>query len=106
MSFFGLNFKISAILNFQRSINLLKEMVVFYSDQIQVRKRPGGVCASLSEKDEYHSQRPPTPLLDTINYPIHMKNLSVKVQNYKHIYGYYNFISRGAYHGCIIDIKN
>ncbi|KAF3963095.1 hypothetical protein ACB098_02G034800 [Castanea mollissima] len=44
----------------------------------QVRKRPGGVCASLSEKDEYHSQRPPTPLLDTINYPIHMKNLSVK----------------------------
>ncbi|XP_030974592.1 probable 1-deoxy-D-xylulose-5-phosphate synthase, chloroplastic isoform X2 [Quercus lobata] len=44
----------------------------------QVRKRPGGICASLSEKDEYHSQRPPTPLLDTINYPIHMKNLSVK----------------------------
>ncbi|KAK9992403.1 hypothetical protein SO802_027388 [Lithocarpus litseifolius] len=47
-------------------------------NQIQVRKRRGGVCASLSEKDEYHSQRPPTPLLDTINYPIHMKNLSVK----------------------------
>uniref|UniRef100_A0A7N2LVY7 1-deoxy-D-xylulose-5-phosphate synthase n=1 Tax=Quercus lobata TaxID=97700 RepID=A0A7N2LVY7_QUELO len=47
-------------------------------NQIQVRKRPGGICASLSEKDEYHSQRPPTPLLDTINYPIHMKNLSVK----------------------------
>ncbi|WRX21411.1 Deoxyxylulose-5-phosphate synthase - like 2 [Theobroma cacao] len=44
----------------------------------QVRKRPGGVCASLSERAEYHSQRPPTPLLDTINYPIHMKNLSVK----------------------------
>ena len=32
VSFFGLIFKISAILNFQRSINLLKEMVVFYSD--------------------------------------------------------------------------
>ncbi|KAL3577581.1 hypothetical protein D5086_019085 [Populus alba] len=31
-----------------------------------------------SERGEYHSQRPPTPLLDTINYPIHMKNLSVK----------------------------
>ena len=30
MSFFGLIFKISAIL--KRSINLLKEMVVFYSD--------------------------------------------------------------------------
>ncbi|XP_008795130.3 probable 1-deoxy-D-xylulose-5-phosphate synthase, chloroplastic [Phoenix dactylifera] len=36
------------------------------------------VCASLSESGEYHSQRPPTPLLDTINYPIHMKNLSIK----------------------------
>ncbi|PON80259.1 Deoxyxylulose-5-phosphate synthase [Parasponia andersonii] len=44
----------------------------------QVRKRLGGVYASLSETGEYHSQRPPTPLLDTINYPIHMKNLSVK----------------------------
>lgn len=44
----------------------------------QVRKRASGVCASLSESGEYHSQRQPTPLLDTINYPIHMKNLSVK----------------------------
>ncbi|KAF5465564.1 hypothetical protein F2P56_015556 [Juglans regia] len=43
-----------------------------------VRKRPGGIFASLSERGEYHSQRPPTPLLDTINYPIHMKNLSTK----------------------------
>ncbi|KAI9194756.1 hypothetical protein LWI28_008944 [Acer negundo] len=42
------------------------------------QKRPNGVCASLSESAEYHSQTPPTPLLDTINYPIHMKNLSVK----------------------------
>jgi 1-deoxy-D-xylulose-5-phosphate synthase len=37
------------------------------------------VSASLSEREaEYYSQRPPTPLLDTINYPVHMKNLSVK----------------------------
>ncbi|GAU11093.1 hypothetical protein TSUD_197170 [Trifolium subterraneum] len=36
------------------------------------------VYASLSEMGEYYSQRPPTPLLDTINYPIHMKNLSTK----------------------------
>ncbi|XP_010244640.1 PREDICTED: probable 1-deoxy-D-xylulose-5-phosphate synthase, chloroplastic isoform X1 [Nelumbo nucifera] len=42
------------------------------------RRRPDGVCASLSESGEYHSQRPPTPLLDTINYPNHMKNLSTK----------------------------
>ncbi|XP_023006420.1 probable 1-deoxy-D-xylulose-5-phosphate synthase, chloroplastic [Cucurbita maxima] len=44
----------------------------------QVKKRPGGICASLSETGEYPSQRPPTPILDTINYPIHMKNLSIK----------------------------
>ncbi|CAA3012046.1 probable 1-deoxy-D-xylulose-5-phosphate synthase, chloroplastic [Olea europaea subsp. europaea] len=43
-----------------------------------MRKRAAGVCASLSERGEYHSQRPPTPLLDTVNYPIHMKNLSTK----------------------------
>lgn len=35
-------------------------------------------CASLSESGEYYAHRPPTPLLDTINYPIHMKNLSLK----------------------------
>ncbi|KAL4388770.1 hypothetical protein GQ457_09G022970 [Hibiscus cannabinus] len=44
----------------------------------QVKKRPCGVYASLSEGAEYYSSRPATPLLDTINYPIHMKNLSVK----------------------------
>ncbi|XP_038722264.1 probable 1-deoxy-D-xylulose-5-phosphate synthase, chloroplastic isoform X2 [Tripterygium wilfordii] len=44
----------------------------------QARKRPKGVCASLSEMGEYHSHKPPTPLLDTVNYPIHMKNLSMK----------------------------
>ncbi|KAK4783565.1 hypothetical protein SAY86_007939 [Trapa natans] len=44
----------------------------------QWRKRPCVVYASLSERGEYHSRRPPTPLLDTINYPIHMKNLSIK----------------------------
>ncbi|KAJ0034116.1 hypothetical protein Pint_25001 [Pistacia integerrima] len=44
----------------------------------QAKKRPGGIFASLSESGEYHSQRPPTPLLDTVNYPIHMKNLSIK----------------------------
>ncbi|EYU43871.1 hypothetical protein MIMGU_mgv1a002143mg [Erythranthe guttata] len=44
----------------------------------QVRKSSNGVYASLSERGEYFSQKPPTPLLDTINYPIHMKNLSTK----------------------------
>ncbi|KAH7844572.1 hypothetical protein Vadar_029565 [Vaccinium darrowii] len=50
----------------------------FQHKQLQVKKRASGVCASLSERADYHSQRPPTPLLDTINYPIHMKNLSIK----------------------------
>ncbi|KAL1543182.1 1-deoxy-D-xylulose-5-phosphate synthase 1 [Salvia divinorum] len=44
----------------------------------QVRKNTTGICATLSERGEYFSQKPPTPLLDTINYPIHMKNLSTK----------------------------
>ncbi|KAL0457332.1 UNVERIFIED_CONTAM: putative 1-deoxy-D-xylulose-5-phosphate synthase, chloroplastic [Sesamum latifolium] len=49
-----------------------------FSKNNQIRRRSTGVCASLSERGEYFSQKPPTPLLDTINYPIHMKNLSTK----------------------------
>ncbi|KAI4345506.1 hypothetical protein L6164_012622 [Bauhinia variegata] len=45
---------------------------------LQVKKKPVGIHASASDGEEYPSQRPPTPLLDTINYPIHMKNLSAK----------------------------
>lgn len=44
----------------------------------QARRRPCGILSSLAERGEYHSERPSTPLLDTINYPIHMKNLSIK----------------------------
>ncbi|CAM6097127.1 unnamed protein product [Calypogeia fissa] len=38
------------------------------------------VAAAITRADggEYFSEKPPTPLLDTISYPIHMKNLSVK----------------------------
>lgn len=54
------------------------EFTVLLDSGLQVRRRPC-IVASLSERGEYHSQRPPTPLLDTINYPIHMKNLSLKV---------------------------
>nr|AEZ55865.1 chloroplast 1-deoxy-D-xylulose 5-phosphate synthase 1 [Mitragyna speciosa] len=50
----------------------------FQSQSSQVMKKSNGVRASLSERGEYYSHRPPTPLLDTINYPIHMKNLSTK----------------------------
>ncbi|KAL8524878.1 hypothetical protein ACS0TY_014482 [Phlomoides rotata] len=49
-----------------------------FSKNYQARKGSTGICASLSERGEYFSQKPPTPLLDTVNYPIHMKNLSPK----------------------------
>eukprot|EP00250_Pteridium_aquilinum_P007822 c17465_g2_i1 orf=576-2735(-) len=44
------------------------------------RKRinEGTAVAALSENGEYYSEKPPTPLLDTINYPLHMKNLSIR----------------------------
>lgn len=42
-------------------------------------RRVGKVHASaLSEQGEYFQEKPPTPLLDTINYPVHMKNLSIR----------------------------
>ncbi|KAK4283565.1 hypothetical protein QN277_000502 [Acacia crassicarpa] len=59
----------------QRGVDLFSQSL---HRRIQVKKRPARVYASLSEREEYASQRPPTPLLDTINYPIHMKNLSTK----------------------------
>lgn len=30
-------------------------------------------------KIDFSGEKPPTPLLDTINYPVHMKNLSTQV---------------------------
>ncbi|KAI7739271.1 hypothetical protein M8C21_018266, partial [Ambrosia artemisiifolia] len=42
-------------------------------------RRLGVVQATLLERGMYHSQRALSPLLDTINYPIHMKNLLIKV---------------------------
>lgn len=41
-----------------------------------------GMMTTRKEKDswkiDYSGEKPPTPLLDTINYPAHMKNLSTK----------------------------
>ncbi|MCO5577642.1 hypothetical protein L7F22_031473 [Adiantum nelumboides] len=47
---------------------------------VSSRKRvnEGVIVAALSEKGEYFTEKPPTPLLDTINYPLHMKNLSIR----------------------------
>ncbi|CAN1284000.1 Probable 1-deoxy-D-xylulose-5-phosphate synthase, chloroplastic [Linum perenne] len=53
--------------------------ILFVQGHARKRVNNGGVYASLPESGgEYHSERPPTPLLDTVNYPIHMKNLSLK----------------------------
>ena len=42
-----------------------------------------GKLAIRKEKDEwkidFSGEKPTTPLLDTINYPVHMKNLSIQV---------------------------
>ncbi|MED6121676.1 Transketolase-like protein 1 [Stylosanthes scabra] len=74
---FHSNYVASSLSSFRWGANLL-----CYSQHKFTQKRKKrlcDVCASLSsENPEYHSQRPPTPLLDTINYPIHMKNLSPK----------------------------
>lgn len=32
-------------------------------------------------KIDFSGEKPPTPLLDTINYPVHMKNLSTEVHD-------------------------
>ncbi|KAI9128733.1 hypothetical protein K1719_000216 [Acacia pycnantha] len=59
----------------QRGVDLFLQSL---HRHIQVKKRPARLYASLSERGEYASQRPPTPLLGTINYPIYMKNLSTR----------------------------
>jgi 1-deoxy-D-xylulose-5-phosphate synthase len=39
---------------------------------VMIRKEP----STGAWKIEYSGEKPATPLLDTVNYPIHMKNLS------------------------------
>uniref|UniRef100_A0A452Z3E4 1-deoxy-D-xylulose-5-phosphate synthase n=1 Tax=Aegilops tauschii subsp. strangulata TaxID=200361 RepID=A0A452Z3E4_AEGTS len=64
--------------HFAPAVELHARPLKVSSEQTPTR-RSYGISASLSEREaEYHSQRPPTPLLDTVNYPIHMKNLSLK----------------------------
>lgn len=46
-------------------------------DRTVVRKEKDGW------KIKFSSQKPATPLLDTINYPAHMKNLSLQVNHFK-----------------------
>lgn len=64
--------------------------VFFFLSQFSVRACGGsseasgeGKIVKAKEKGEwkidYSGEKPPTPLLDTINYPVHMKNLSTQV---------------------------
>ncbi|XP_047333990.1 probable 1-deoxy-D-xylulose-5-phosphate synthase, chloroplastic [Impatiens glandulifera] len=75
-------FSFSRNLNMAALLDLPKQQHTHLTDlhqkTCQARKRCFRIRASISERGEYYSQKPPTPLLDTINYPIHMKNLSVK----------------------------
>ncbi|XP_030496468.1 probable 1-deoxy-D-xylulose-5-phosphate synthase 2, chloroplastic [Cannabis sativa] len=72
-------------------LSQLKSPQPYYSSnkQLSLRVR-GSLCSSddgegkfiSKEKDEwkikYSSEKPITPLLDTVNYPVHMKNLSTQ----------------------------
>lgn len=60
------------LVKFVKVIELIENNNHFFLVQSKVR-------ATIAEKGEYYSSRPPTPLLDTINHPMHMKNLSIKV---------------------------
>jgi hypothetical protein len=33
----------------------------------------------MSAQEVYDNEKPPTPILDTVNFPIHLKNLTTKV---------------------------
>lgn len=69
-------------------MNLLKKMVIYGAFQFYLKasaNRPDGEGGKMirKEKDgwkiDFSGEKPPTPLLDTINYPAHMKNLSTQV---------------------------
>ncbi|XP_047319460.1 probable 1-deoxy-D-xylulose-5-phosphate synthase, chloroplastic [Impatiens glandulifera] len=84
LSFPG-NLNMAMVSDLPKNLHLLPHTLMgtdlqtqFHRKINQTKKRScGGVCASLSENGEYYSQKPSTPLLDTINYPIHLKNLSI-----------------------------
>lgn len=44
-----------------------------YQSSKSIRKETDGW------KIDFTGEKPPTPLLDTVNFPVHMKNLSVQV---------------------------
>ena len=46
-------------------------------------KQNGGITKYLN----FSGEKPSTPILDTINYPIHMKNLSTEVKHTLLLFG-------------------
>ncbi len=47
---------------------------------------------SMADPGEYVSEEPPTPLLDTVNFPIHIKNQNKKVWSYMTAHIVLNFL--------------
>lgn len=47
------------------------------NDQEDLKLVNGSVTTTL----KYSGEKPQTPILDTINYPVHMKNLCVEVKS-------------------------
>ncbi|KAG6383667.1 hypothetical protein SASPL_156570 [Salvia splendens] len=59
----------------------LKKLKVFNSSTRQHERRVAsgdGLTRQKTRSLNFTGEKPPTPILDTINYPIHMKNLSIE----------------------------
>ncbi|CAI5477948.1 unnamed protein product [Closterium sp. Yama58-4] len=71
--------KVDGFCGLRQNVNLTdRKNVAKRGRNVQRRSSNNGPVATLSEKAEYYAEKPPTPILDTVNYPIHMKNLSIR----------------------------
>ncbi|CAI7779287.1 unnamed protein product, partial [Closterium sp. NIES-54] len=71
--------KVDGFCGLRQNVNLTdRKNVAKRGRNVQRRSSNNGPVATLSEKGEYFTEKPPTPILDTVNYPIHMKNLSIR----------------------------
>eukprot|EP00271_Cylindrocystis_brebissonii_P014401 TRINITY_DN35752_c0_g1_i1.p1 TRINITY_DN35752_c0_g1~~TRINITY_DN35752_c0_g1_i1.p1 ORF type:complete len:744 (+),score=190.63 TRINITY_DN35752_c0_g1_i1:131-2362(+) len=62
----------------RRALTLRSSPKSYSHQEAQQRNNSPIHASTLSEKGEYFSEKPPTPLLDTVNFPQHMKNLNLK----------------------------
>ncbi|GJP29876.1 hypothetical protein CLOM_g20200 [Closterium sp. NIES-68] len=70
--------KVDGFCGLRQNVNLAGRKNASRKGRSVQRRASNGPVATLSEKGEYFTEKPPTPILDTVNYPIHMKNLSIR----------------------------